>query len=74
MDITVKVDKETCIRAGTCWSVCAEVYEQGPNGKSNITEAYRGENRFVGEVPEDLLECVKQGEEVCPVGAITVEE
>lgn len=69
----VKVNKETCISAGVCWGACGEVFEQGPENKSNITEPYRGANRFVGEVPEDLLECAKKGENGCPVGAITVE-
>ncbi len=74
MAIKVKVDKDTCIGAGVCWGVCGEVFEQGPEAKLNITKPYRGENRFVGEVPESLLDCAKEGEEGCPVGAITVEE
>lgn len=69
----VTIDKETCIGAAVCVGLCNEVFELGDEGKSNITETYRGKIVYEGEVPEDV-ECVYEAEENCPVQAITVEE
>ncbi|NIQ06100.1 MAG: ferredoxin [Candidatus Korarchaeota archaeon] len=68
----VVVDEETCIGCGTCVGLCPEVFELGSDGKAYITEDYREDDSFEGEVPEDI-ECTKQGAENCPVDAISVE-
>lgn len=68
----VKIDEEACIGCGTCVGLCGEVFELGDDGKGHITEEYRGDSPFEGEVPDDV-ECVEDGAENCPTDAIAVE-
>lgn len=56
-----KVNKEKCIGCGYCTSVCPEVFEIGPDGKSQVIE---------GADLEKNKECIKEAKEGCPVGAI----
>jgi ferredoxin len=50
----------------------SEVFELSENNKSQLIEKYRGEEHWVGEVPDDLVECAKTAEGSCPVNAIKV--
>jgi len=74
----VVVDRVTCIACGAAPAVCPEVFELGPdNGKTRVVEKYSvstDSSVSVGEVPEELYNCVKSAAEVCPVGAIRVEK
>lgn len=55
----VRVDKELCIGCGACTS--CELFEIGDDGKAFPVKE---------KVEEDS--CAKDGEEICPVGAIKV--
>lgn len=55
----VKVDKNKCIGCGLCVSLCPDVFELGPEGKSQVK----------GEEGECNL---KEVAESCPVGAIEI--
>lgn len=68
----VKVHEEKCIGSATCVGLCGEVFQLGEDGKAHITEDYRGESSFEGEVPEEI-ECITTAEENCPVNAISIE-
>lgn len=72
------VDRDMCIGCGIAPSTCSEVFELGEdNGKNRVIEKYAEKtsvNSSVGTVPEELLRCVKQAADSCPVQAITVEE
>ena len=54
----VKVDKEKCIGCGACAAICPDVFEIGPDGKSNVKE-------------DKDVDCVDQAVQSCPVGAIS---
>tara|TARA_Y100000031_G_C8014800_1_gene289781 strand:+ start:268 stop:471 length:204 start_codon:yes stop_codon:yes gene_type:complete len=66
MPCKVKVDKETCIGCGACEAVAPEVYK---------LEDVNGEQKaFPIKEDTDETEKAKEGEEVCPVDAIKLEE
>ena len=56
---------ESCIGCGACTGVCPEVFDLNADG---LAESIIGE-----EVPEDLVDGVKEAAESCPVDAIEVE-
>lgn len=74
----VIVDRATCIACGAAPAACPEVYVLGSdNGKNRVVDQYSvetSEDTSVGEIPEELYECAKSGADVCPVGAIKIEE
>ena len=72
--LKVVVDWDTCIADGVCYALCPQVFEAGPDGKSQIVEEYRGDKPHEGFVPEDLADCVDQAKTACPTGAISVEK
>ncbi len=71
----VTVDRENCIACGACWSDCEEVFEENlEDGLTDIAEKYRvGDDLGVGEVPEDLRDCVQDAADGCPEEIIHVE-
>ena len=75
--IRVVVDRQTCIGCGVAPATCPEVFVLGSdNGRNRVVDEYSvklDENVSIGEVPEDLLDCVKAAAEACPVSAITYE-
>lgn len=54
----VKIDKSKCIGCGACAAICPEMFELGPDGKSQIKNPKAKCN-------------VKEVAEACPVGAIS---
>ena len=71
----VEIDREECIFCGACWEECPEIFEEGEaDGTSQIVEAYRvGGDPAVGEVPDELGDCVRAAADGCPVEIIHVE-
>ncbi|MFN3268296.1 MAG: ferredoxin, partial [Zestosphaera sp.] len=41
MPLKVKVDWNLCIADGVCYALCPQVFEAGPDGKSQIVKEYR---------------------------------
>ncbi|MCC6032978.1 MAG: ferredoxin [Desulfurococcaceae archaeon] len=74
MPLKVKVDWNLCIADGVCYALCPQVFEAGPDGKSQIVKEYRGSDVTEGVVPDNLSDCVEQAKTACPVGAISVEK
>jgi ferredoxin len=72
----VTIDREECIECGACYADCPEVFEESPEDFfSQIVEEYRvDDDPAVGEVPDDLEECVEDAAYGCPVEIIQVEE
>jgi len=75
--VRVVVDRARCISCGTAPAVCPQVFVLGSdNGKNRVVDAYSvetTEETSVGEVPEELYDCVSRAAELCPVAAILVE-
>ena len=73
----VRVNKETCIGCGVCWSLAPDVFEEDPaTRRSRIKEPYRkndSESESVGEIPEELKEPAQNAANACPTGSITIE-
>jgi len=72
----VTIDQDECIACGACSVDCPEVFEEDEaDGTSRIVEEYQvSGDPAVGEVPDDLEECVQTAAEGCPVEAIHTEE
>ncbi|HEY76161.1 MAG TPA: ferredoxin [Thermoflexia bacterium] len=75
LKVTIK-ERDECIGCGACWGICPEFFEENlEDGLSQILAAYRFEGDIAeGRAPETLEECVREAEEMCPVGIIHVEE
>lgn len=71
----VTIDQDICIACALCSNDCPEVFEEADNGITQIVEAYRVDgDPAVGEVPDDLLECVQAAVDGCPEGCIQIEQ
>jgi ferredoxin len=65
--------RDKCIGCGTCVAVCADFWEMGSDGKSNLKAAKdAGESKFELELEE--VGCNKEAASSCPVQIITIEE
>lgn len=56
------VDKDICIGCGLCPSICPDVFSMDDDGKAVAIE---------GDVPKEHEDGAKEGEESCPVSAIS---
>ena len=72
----VRIDRGECISCGTCYAECPEVFKENEDDFfSQVVEEYRvGDDPAVGEVPEDIEDCVQEAAYGCPVEIIHVEE
>lgn len=70
----VTINHDTCTACAVCSYECSDVFEESDNGLAQITEAYRVDgDPTVGEVPDDLLECVQAAVDGCPEGCIEIQ-
>lgn len=78
MPFKVVVDREACIGCGAAPSICPQVFElEEDSGRNKVSSEYSvsvDSKESIGEVPDELYECIKLAQESCPVNAITVEE
>ena len=58
------VDQERCIGCGACEAICGEVFNLGPDGKSQVKEV-----NFA-----DHEDCIEDAIQNCPVKAISWQE
>jgi ferredoxin len=76
--LRVVVDREACIGCGVAPATCPDVFVLGDdNGKNRVREEYSVETNekiSIGEVPEDLKDCVQSAIDSCPVQAIRFEK
>ncbi|WP_324736641.1 ferredoxin [Thermococcus sp. SY098] len=61
----VWVDRDVCIGDAICASLCPDVFEMDDEGKSFAK---------VEIIGEDLIDCVNEAAEACPVSCIHVEQ
>jgi len=73
----ISVNKETCIACGVCWALVPDVFELDPNtGKTRIRPPYvvnDDEKTSEGNIPNELIDAVKNAASSCPTGSIIVE-
>ena len=69
----ISINKDHCIGCGVCEALCPEVFKLSDEGKSSVVEKYRTSSQEKGEVDEELVPCVKNAKESCPVEAIILE-
>lgn len=55
------VDQDLCISCGACVGICPDVYDWNDDEKAEV---------IVDEIPEELEEEAKEGQEACPTEAI----
>ncbi len=70
----VTIDRDGCISCAVCWTTCPEFFEANlDDDRSQVIEQYRirGDNAE-GAAPDDLLDCVRQAADDCPVEVIHV--
>jgi ferredoxin len=60
----VNVDYDVCASTGTCVQICPEVFEIRSDGYLYLL--------IEGDIPDELTAKVKDAEESCPTGAISV--
>jgi len=70
--LKIKIDRDECIQCASCWSICPDVFEEGPeDGLSQVVKSYRvGNDLALGAAPEKLRACVTEAAESCPVEVI----
>ncbi len=61
----VVVDYDVCASTGSCMQVCPEVFEVRSDGYLYILQE---------EPPEELRPKVEEAADLCPTGAITIED
>ncbi len=73
--LRVRIEQQECIMCAACWTDCPEVFEEDlEEGVSRIVEQYRiDDDPALGQVPDDLEDCVREAAEGCPVEIIHVE-
>jgi ferredoxin len=73
MTVIIQIDKVECTGCGLCYNdECPEVFQEGEDGTTEIVEEYQDGSPTKGKVPDELVECVNQAVNACPVTAITV--
>ncbi len=72
------LNRERCVGAGVCVSMCPEYFSMGEDSKSILKDSKESsENRnqeLEIEVNEEKLSCLKEASAGCPVQAIEVKE
>ena len=71
--MNVRIDREGCIGCGVCEALCSEVFHLIEDGKASITETYRQRDVGEGKVGKELVACVENARDCCPVSVINTE-
>ncbi len=77
MSVSVSIEpRENCIMCCNCHTNCPEIFETSKeDGKSQIRKEHRVDGDLSrGVVGEDLEDCARLAEELCPVSIIIVEK
>jgi ferredoxin len=73
MTVIIEIDQNECTGCGLCYNdECPEVFQEGEDGTTEIVEEYQNGGPTKGKVSDDLLECIEQAVNSCPVTAITL--
>ncbi|MDD1673169.1 MAG: ferredoxin [Methanomicrobiales archaeon] len=73
---TCTIRREDCTSCGSCWDLCPEYFEEGPEDSlSQVVEKYRRNKKpGEGDIPSDLADCARDAADSCPVQVIIIEE
>ncbi|HHU20279.1 MAG TPA: ferredoxin [Bacilli bacterium] len=63
------VDKETCIACGLCGALAPEIYDYDDEG---IAYVLLDNNTGQAEIPDDLVDDMKDAHESCPTESIKI--
>ncbi|RLF23015.1 MAG: ferredoxin [Thermoprotei archaeon] len=78
MTYRVIVDRAKCVSCKAVATICPQVFVMGEdNGKSRVVDQYSKkltDEISIGEIPDELYECVKEAADYCPVNAIVIEK
>jgi len=71
--IKVVIERDGCVSCGSCWLDCPEFFEENPEDNlSQVKESYRTAGVGEGEASDDMVDCVTQACEDCPVSVIHI--
>jgi len=71
--IKATIERDGCTSCGSCWADCPEFFEENPDDNfSQIIEKYRTAGVGEGEAPDDIVDCITQACEDCPVSVIHI--
>lgn len=63
------IDQEKCTVCASCVAVCPEVFEMKEDGSVGVKDEFKGK-----DIPEELHDKVREAKNMCPTGAVVVEE
>jgi ferredoxin len=69
----IHINRAECIECGSCEAICPDVFVVVWDEGSSITKKYRTNEPGNGEIEDDLVDCVREAEENCPVEVISTE-
>jgi ferredoxin len=74
--VSVTIERDTCVSCGSCYETCPDFFEENPEDSfSQVKEKFRKNgNISEGEAPPDLVACVQEAADLCPVTIIHVED
>jgi len=61
----LSVDRKTCLRSGQCTYLHPKLFKEGEDGYPVV---------LVEDVPDDLKQEAEDAADICPSGAIVIEE
>ena len=73
--MNVTIIRSECVSCGSCWETCPAFFEQNPDDSfSQVIPLYRNaDTPAEGTVPDDLVTCVTEAADLCPVQIIQTE-
>jgi ferredoxin len=63
------IDQEKCTVCASCVAVCPEVFEMKEDGSVGVKDEFKDK-----DIPEELHDKVREAKNMCPTGAVVVEE
>jgi ferredoxin len=69
----VSINQEDCIECGACEDTCSKVFVVESGEKASIVEKYQNKGPTEGEINDDLIDCVQEAADGCPVEVINVD-
>jgi len=68
----IEIDQDGCIQCGACQAACEQVFVVDGEPAA-IVEKFQAGSPAMGEVGDDLADCVNEAVNSCPVSVITAE-
>jgi ferredoxin len=74
MKYKIKVNKDTCIADGVCYSMDPDHYVEDDEGKADVAGGSMDGEWSIGEFDDDGYDEAKDACDACPVEAIEIEK